>query len=67
MKRKKFEIAAELEKVKRENIALHDANQQLQLQQRLKKGGNSGSIIDQLMATDPDIARELKSVAQLQN
>jgi len=32
MKRKKFEIAAELEKVKRENIALHDVNQQLQLQ-----------------------------------
>ena len=71
MKRKKFEIAAELDKVKQKNVQLHEAKQQLQEQLRENQVGetaqNRVKSIDLLMKADPAIAKELKSVAKLQN
>ena len=45
---------------------LHEANAQLKLQVKESNKQTSGETsIDKLMASDPDLANELKSVARL--
>ena len=67
IKRQKHEMKAQVDKMSKEIIALHEANAQLKLQLKEAKNHATGDTsIDKLMASDPDLANELKSVARLQ-
>lgn len=67
IKRQKHEMKAQVDKMSKEIIALHEANAQLKLQLKEAKNHVTGDTsIDKLMASDPDLANELKSVARLQ-
>ena len=66
IKRQKHEMKAQLDKMSKEVIALHEANAQLKLALKEAKNNVTGDTsIDKLMASDPDLANELKSVARL--
>ena len=55
-----------MDKMSKEVIALHEANAQLKLALKEAKNNVTGDTsIDKLMASDPDLANELKSVARL--
>ena len=66
MKRKKHEMQAQTDKMSKEILMLHEANAQLKLQLKEFKNQTQGETsIDKLMASDPELANELKSVARL--
>ena len=66
MKRQKHEMQIQTDKMSKEILALHDANAQLKQQLKDAKNLVSGDTsLDKLMASDPDLANELKSVARL--
>ena len=66
IKRQKHEMKAQVDKMSKEVIALHEANAQLKLALKEAKNNVTGDTsIDKLMASDPDLANELKSVARL--
>ena len=66
IKRQKHEMKAQMDKMSKEVIALHEANAQLKLALKEAKNNVTGDTsIDKLMASDPDLANELKSVARL--
>ena len=59
-------MKAQMDKMSKEVIALHEANAQLKLALKEAKNNVTGDTsIDKLMASDPDLANELKSVARL--
>ena len=67
IKRQKHEMKPQVDKMSKEIIALHEANAQLKIQLKEAKSNVTGDTsIDKLMASDPDLANELKSVARLQ-
>ena len=68
IKRQKHEMKAQVDKMSKEIIALHEANAQLKLQMKEARSHVTGenTSIDKLMVSDPDLANELKSVARLQ-
>ena len=67
IKRGKHELQALVDRMSKEILQLHDANAQLKIHMKEVKTQVSGETsIDKIMASDPDLANELKSVARLQ-